>query len=67
MRQKPRKSGGIYSHDKKKFRVGDTVTVKYNPDDPGEFLVNGKSYANGFGAVLIVLGLVAIVGAFTQL
>lgn len=62
-----RKNGGIYSHNKKDFKVGDTVSVKYNPDDPGEFLENGKSYGIGFGGILIVLGLVAIVGAFTQL
>ena len=59
--------GNISSHKKREFKVGDTVSVKYNPDDPGEFLENGKSYGIGFGGILIGLGLVAIVGAFTQL
>ena len=61
-----RKSGGIYSHNKREFSVGDTATVKYNPDKPEEFLVNGKSGGKGFGIALLVFGLVIIAIAFTQ-
>ena len=61
-----RKSGGIYSHDKKEFSVGDTAAVKYNPDKPEEFLVNGKSGGKGFGIALMLFGLVIIAIAFTQ-
>ena len=61
-----RKSGGIYSHNKKKFRVGDTASVKYNPENPEEFLVNGKSGDKGFGIALLLFGLVIIAIAFTQ-
>ena len=61
-----RKNGGIYSHNKRDFNVGDTVAVKYNPDKPDEFLVNGKSGGKSFGIVLLLFGLVIIAIAFTQ-
>lgn len=61
-----RKNGGIYSHNKREFNVGDTVEVKYNPDKPEEFLVNGKSGGKGFGIALLLFGLVIIAIAFTQ-
>ena len=61
-----RKNGGIYSHNKKDFNVGDMVAVKYNPDKPEEFLVNGKSGGNAFGVALMLFGLVIIAIAFTQ-
>lgn len=61
-----RKNGGIYSHNKKDFNVGNTATVKYNPDKPEEFLVNGKSGGKGFGIALLLFGLVIIAIAFTQ-
>ena len=51
---------------KKEFNVGDTVAVKYNPDKPEEFLVNGKSSGKGFGIALLLFGLVIIAIAFTQ-
>lgn len=62
-----RKNGGIYSHNKKDFNVGDTVAVKYNPDKPEEFLVNGKSGGKGFGIALLLFGFVIIAIAFTQI
>ena len=61
-----RKGGGIYSHNKREFNVGDTTTVKYNPDKPEEFLVNGKSGGKGFGIALLLFGLVIVAIAFTQ-
>ena len=61
-----RKSGGIYSHNKREFKVGDTAAVKYNPDKPDEFLVNGKSGGKRFGIVLVLFGLMIIAIAFTQ-
>ena len=61
-----RKNGGIYSHNKRDFNVGDTATVKYNPDKPDEFLVNGKSGGKSFGIALLLFGLVIIAIAFTQ-
>ena len=61
-----RKNGGIYSHNKKDFNVGDTVAVKYNPDKPKEFLVNGKSGGKSFGIALMLFGLVIVAIAFTQ-
>ena len=61
-----RKNGGIYSHNKRDFNVGDTATVKYNPDNPDEFLVNGKSGGKVLGIALLLFGLVIIAIAFTQ-
>ena len=61
-----RKNGGIYSHNKRDFNVGDTATVKYNPDKPDEFLVYGKSGGKSFGIALLLFGLVIIAIAFTQ-
>ena len=61
-----RKNGGIYSHNKKDFNVGNTVAVKYNPDKPEEFLVNGKSGGKSFGIALLLFGLVIVAIAFTQ-
>ena len=61
-----RKSGGIYSHNKKEFRVGDFSPIKYNPDDPEEFMVNGKNGGKGFGMAILLFGLVIIAIAFTQ-
>ncbi len=61
-----RKSGGIYSHNKKEFKVGDAAEVKYNPDKPEEFLVNGKSGGKSFGIALLLFGIVIIAIAFTQ-
>ena len=61
-----RKNGGVYSHNKREFNVGDTATVKYNPDKPEEFLVNGKSSGKSFGIALLLFGLVIIAIAFTQ-
>ena len=61
-----RKNGGIYSHNKREFNVGDTVEVKYNPDKPEEFLVNGKSGGKSFGIALMLFGLVIVAIAFTQ-
>lgn len=62
-----RKSGGIYSHNKSEFKVGDVSPVMYNPDKPDEFLVNGKSSGKSFGIALLLFGLVIIAIAFTQL
>ena len=61
-----RRSGNIYSHKKREFKAGNTVTVKYNPDKPEEFLVNGKSGGKSFGIALLLFGLVIIAIAFTQ-
>ena len=62
-----RKSGGFYSHDKKEFTVGDTAEIKYNPDKPEEFLVNGNGGGKSFGIALLLFGLVIIAIAFTQI
>lgn len=62
-----RKSGGVYSHNKKKYRVGDTEDVFYNPKKPKEFFVKGKDSGNAFGIALVLFGILVIAIAFTQL
>lgn len=61
-----RKSGDIYSTNRKKFRVGDSAAVRYNPDKPEEFLVNGKNGTKGAGMILLLFGIVLAAIAFTQ-
>ena len=62
-----RKSGGIYSYNKKEFRVGDVTTVMYNPDSPEEFCVKGKNGGKAFGIALMLLGFIIIAISFTQI
>lgn len=62
-----RKTGGIYTHSKNRFKVGQTVEVKYDPRKPDDFLVSGKIHGLGFYVSLILFGVLAIVLAFTQL
>lgn len=61
-----RKNGGIYSHNKRGYRVGDSAMVKYNPDDPEEFVVAGENAGKAFDIVLLLFGLVIIAIAFMQ-
>lgn len=62
-----RRSGGRYSYKKNEFHVGDTAMVRYNPQRPEEFLVDGKSAAKASGIVLVLFGLVLAAIAFTQI
>lgn len=60
---------GVYAYDnKKKFRVGDTAQLYYDPANPQDATTQaaagGKSKA---GVVLIILGIAACVLACTQL
>ena len=61
-----RKSGGIYSHTKRTFRVGDTAAVHYDPEQPEDFLVDGKNGGKAFGIGMMLFGLLIIGIAFTQ-
>lgn len=42
-----------------KFKEGETMQIRCNPEDPGEFMVKGKSLRSGLisGIVMLVLGL----------
>ncbi len=62
-----RKTGGIYSHSKSRFKVGQTTEVKYDPAKPDDFLVGGKISGLAFDVSLILFGILVIVLAFTQL
>lgn len=61
-----RKNVGGYSYNKKEFHVGQSAAIRYNPEKPEEFLVDGENGAKGAGIVLLLLGLILIGIAFTQ-
>lgn len=47
-----------------KFKVGETMTVKYDPNDPNTFCVKGKAGTLGWSIVLLLFGIAFIVSAF---
>lgn len=53
------KDAGLYSTNKGKYKVGDFMEVRYNPDDHGEFVVKGGSGV-GVGIGLVIFGLVLL-------
>lgn len=59
--QTVRKKGNDYSGSKRKYRVGQTVMIRFNPQDPGEFTVGGKTADTTIGVMLIVLGLIVVI------
>lgn len=62
-----RKSGGVDSNSKRKYHIGDVAEVKYNPENPNEFIVNGKNVKKSVGIPLMIFGVIAIGIAFTQI
>lgn len=54
------KSADVYSSDKNKYNVGDQIEVKYNPENPDEFMTS-KMSNYGIGTCLLVLGTLAII------
>ena len=43
-------------------KVGQTVTTRFNPDNPAEFTYGGESFSNStLGWVFIVIGAIAVV------
>lgn len=60
--QTVRKAADISSIFPGKYKDGDTLEIRYDPENPEEFLVKGKSfrtYALG-GALLILMGAVGL-------
>ena len=45
-----------------KYKEGETMQIRYNPEDPGEFMVKGKSLRSGLlsGIFMLVLGLFGV-------
>lgn len=69
-----RRQGGTSTTRKRKYKRGETRQVKYNPDNPNEFIVVGDSGNSVGGIVLIILSVViagvvlaAQLGAFNNL
>ena len=69
-----RRQGGTSTTRKRKYKRGETRQVKYNPDNPNEFIVVGDSGNSVGGIVLIILAIViagvvlaAQLGAFNNL
>ena len=57
------KTADISSRLSTKFKTGSTLTVRYNENDPEEFVIKGKSFREDFfgGIFLIVVGIFCIV------
>ena len=57
------------SRDKKKYNVGDTAEILFNPSKPSEFVIKGKSKKSGigFGIAMLALGALLIVLGITQI
>ena len=53
-----RRQGGTSTTRKRKYKRGETRQVKYNPDNPNEFIVVGDSGNSVGGVVLIILAIV---------
>ncbi len=53
-----RRQGGTSTTRKRKYKRGETRQVKYNPDNPNEFIVIGDSGNSVGGIVLIILAIV---------
>ena len=47
-----------------KFVVGNTMTIKYDPNDPAKFCVKGKSGTLKWAIPLIILGVAFIIAFF---
>lgn len=62
-----RKSAGVYSNNKRKYHVGDMAVVKYNPDNPTEFMLNGKNTSKSVGIFMSIIGIAIVVIGFTQM
>lgn len=62
-------SSNIISRDKKKYNVGDTAEILFNPSKPSEFVIKGKSKKSGigFGIAMLALGALLIVLGITQI
>ena len=55
-----RRKGGVYSNRRRTYREGDVKNIKYNPDKPEEFVVEGAGGMGG-GIFLMVLSVVIFV------
>lgn len=62
-------SSNIISRDKKKYKVGDTAEILFNPSKPSEFVIKGKSKKSGvgFGIAMMAIGVLLIVLGITQI
>ncbi len=53
-----RRQGGSSFSRKRKVKVGETKQVRYNPENPNEFVVVGDSGNTGGGVTLIVMSII---------
>ena len=56
-----RRQGGTSTTRKRKYKRGETRQVKYNPDNPNEFIVVGDS-GNSVGGIVLIILAIAIAG-----
>lgn len=64
-----RSQSNVSTGDKYEYKIGDSVNILYNPQQPDEFLIKGKSKKSGigFGVVLTLLGILIIALGFMQI
>ena len=62
-----RKKGNVSSSRRRAYHVGDVKNVRYNPDKPKEFIVEGSGSGAGAGIFLMILAVAvaAVVFYFT--
>ena len=51
-----------------KYKDGETLEIRYNPDNPEEIVVQGKSFRSGVlgGGLLILVGIAGLVLSFMK-
>ena len=59
----------VGSSNKREYQVGDTAQILFNPSNPSEFVIAGKSEKSGkgFGVVMMVIGILMIFLGITQI
>lgn len=61
-------SSNLSSYDEKEYKEGDTAEILFNPANPSEFVIKGKSEKSGkgFGIIMILIGVALILLSVTQ-
>lgn len=64
-----RKTGGVYSSNRRKYTVGDIVDIRVDPNDPEVFVVEGQTTksSRSFGVALIIMSVIFVsIGLWLQ-
>lgn len=61
-----RKRGNIGRNSKHAYKIGQTAMIRFNPQRPDEFTINGKTGTGFFGVSLILLGIILIIAILSN-